>query len=1308
MRKRFMGKRLAAALLAAAVAFSSGNFAGGYEYVYAAEASVFYTGTNTVTKDKLDLATEDWDNPLMITYDESIADCVTTKDFTMKADITLDDEAYASLGTGESYLKVQGIVKLGSEWTWTDSQDIPYLQQSSFSEDTHKTTITIKFEDKDADDLKGVYFRLIGQGFSGTCTFSNVTLSGVAEAQPELPAKDPSVIDDFESAETGSSAGWEQEGGWQYDNAVGISVAEFQGSKMLKADLDYTGCEGFTWSEAKIKKSFAEGLDVSAYNVLSYEMIYPEAFDGSFKAKIFAKNGADDVEIINKEAKIETSDLGDGYKKAVVTVKFSPNTAKITDLMIGTVGVSTAFLGSVYLDNLTLSQYNAAGDYTEITETAGEAVLADTSSMPEEVTLSDVNASGSAKALYAYLKGLDAADQVLFGHQNDTSKHVSTRDGVYSDTKDVTGSISGLVGIDSLALTGVELGIDNVDDAVQKSIEISKAAAAEGAIITLSTHMPNMSNEKIIATPDAARKYDFSQCDFSEAKDLSNNCSAEVLPGGKYNAQFTTYLDIIADYANGLGDIPVLFRPFHENTGGWFWWGAATTDKETYRALFQYTQDYLASKGVHNFIYVYSPNGPLTSEEEYMDRYPGDDCVDIVAFDYYDDYNTYPAEYSGEFVDNLKKTCQVVKNIADAKGKVAAISETGVRVMKADGSDNEGILVKGNPIAGHNWYKQVNQVAVDTGMPYFLLWANFGDTNFYVPYKYDDTHGQELINEFIEFYNEKSSVFANGTNFYGNADQKEVRNVNQGNAAGYFANVFSKMAITSAFTLKANVRNAQSVSFVLTNPDTNTEKTITAEKTEESGAYEGALSADILSALGTTDTGKISLVADGKTLVTVSYISFGKEKETLAKNVIENFELYYDDNDYLNGTFTENSAANCSSSFVLDKDHKAEGVYGGAFTYQLKTSGPEVWTGRMKGLSTNDYSEYNAVSMWVKPDGKGQKLVVQLVSGGEDFEVFLTDFVKTTEAKYVTIPFNKLKGKQNGTFDPKNVTKFAIWCNSISEDGNGVDIQSKIVFDDIRFVNVDESKLNMTEGGYVLTDQSLVSGGQKPGDTEKPGDTYKPGDTEKPGDTDKPGNTEKPGDTEKPGNTDKTTVAKVSGFKQSRATETSIRLTWKKVKKADGYQVYRYNKSTKKYQKVATVKTNTYTDKKLKTATVYQYKVRAYRKSGKKTVTGKYSNVIKAATSPQKVTAVKAKRVKSKVKLTWKKVKGADGYEIYRATSKKGKYQKIKTLKKGTIVSYTDGKAKKGKTYYYKVRAVKNAGKTSVKGTASNAVRCGK
>ena len=123
--------------------------------------------------------------------------------------------------------------------------------------------------------------------------------------------------------------------------------------------------------------------------------------------------------------------------------------------------------------------------------------------MPTSVTLADADATDSTKALYAYLQGLDAADQVLFGHQNDTHKHTGTNDGVYSDTKDVTGSISGVVGIDSLALTGVELGLTDVDEAIAESVRISKEAAAEGAIITLSTHMPNMSDSKIVATPDA-------------------------------------------------------------------------------------------------------------------------------------------------------------------------------------------------------------------------------------------------------------------------------------------------------------------------------------------------------------------------------------------------------------------------------------------------------------------------------------------------------------------------------------------------------------------------------------------------------------------------------------------------------------------------------------------------------------------------------------------------------------------------------------------------------------------------------------
>ena len=138
--------------------------------------------------------------------------------------------------------------------------------------------------------------------------------------------------------------------------------------------------------------------------------------------------------------------------------------------------------------------------------------------------------------------------------------------------------------------------------------------------------------------------------------------------------------------------------------------------------------------------------------------------MDVLAFDYYDDYSTYPATFDDSFFKNLEATCQVVSDLAAKKGKVAAISETGVRAMKKDGSDYEGLLVSGNPIVGHNWYQEVSNIAAKCDMPYWLVWANFGDTNFYVPYKYNETYGQELINEFIDFYNSDNSIFGNGTN----------------------------------------------------------------------------------------------------------------------------------------------------------------------------------------------------------------------------------------------------------------------------------------------------------------------------------------------------------------------------------------------------------------------------------------------------------------------------------------------------------------------------------------------------------------
>ena len=631
-----LAKKIAAACMAAAVTLGSAGMLpelGTCITDAYADTQTIYSGTNTLDINDLDLKTENWDGLKEYEYDGSISGVKTSEKMTLTADVSMDEASYKSLEDSGDYLKLQGVLKIGANWEWKEGKEVAYLDKNSFKQDnqSYKTTVSIPFSSMPVDDLKEVEFRVVGQGFEGLLQVSNVAITAEADKQAELPEKDSTVVDDFESAGKGSNDGWKNEDGWQYKNTITPEVAEFNGSKMLKLNLDYTGCEGYSWSEAKINKSF-DGYDISAYNRISYDIIYPTEADGKLKAKVFAKN-TDGTELINKDTSLTSEDYTDGYKKAKVTIAFDPSSVKLTDMTIGTVGVNTSFKGDVYIDNITLSQYNASGDYTDITSTPSENYTkAYISNMPDQVTLSDKNALSETKALYSYLKGLSSSDQVLFGHQNDT--HKTVRSGVESDTKDITGSISGIVGIDSLSLTGTEIGETDVNKAITKSAEISKAAAKDGAIITLSAHMPNMSNSKIKATPDAARPYDFSKCDFSESKDLSNNCSEEVLPGGKYNERYTAYLDIIADYAKQLGDIPVLFRPLHECDGGWFWWGSATTDKETYKALYRYTEDYLTSKGVHNFIYVYSPGGPV-EEEKYLSRYPGDDYVDVLGFDYY-------------------------------------------------------------------------------------------------------------------------------------------------------------------------------------------------------------------------------------------------------------------------------------------------------------------------------------------------------------------------------------------------------------------------------------------------------------------------------------------------------------------------------------------------------------------------------------------------------------------------------------------------------------------------------------------------
>lgn len=161
-----------------------------------------------------------------------------------------------------------------------------------------------------------------------------------------------------------------------------------------------------------------------------------------------------------------------------------------------------------------------------------------------------------------------------------------------------------------------------------------------------------------------------------------------------------------------------------------------------------------------------------------------------------------------------------------------------------------------------------------------------------------------------------------------------------------------------------------------------------------------------------------------------------------------------------------------------------------------------------------------------------------------------------------------------------------------------------------------------------------------------------------------------------PSKTDKITV---------KQTETAIKLTWNKVSGATGYKVYVYNTKTKKYKGLAVTAKNSYTVKNLKTGTNYKFAVKAYTKTDEGNLWSKVYTEITTSTKP-KMPTLKAAAGTNKANLSWQKTDGAYGYVVYMSATKNGEYKKQTATKK---LSYTKTNLKKGRTYYFKIRAYK-------------------
>lgn len=162
-------------------------------------------------------------------------------------------------------------------------------------------------------------------------------------------------------------------------------------------------------------------------------------------------------------------------------------------------------------------------------------------------------------------------------------------------------------------------------------------------------------------------------------------------------------------------------------------------------------------------------------------------------------------------------------------------------------------------------------------------------------------------------------------------------------------------------------------------------------------------------------------------------------------------------------------------------------------------------------------------------------------------------------------------------------------------------------------------------------------------------------------------------------------LSQISNLTSDWQNNSKIRLTWDEQSGVSGYEIYRYNTSKKKYIKIATTTSNTYTNKKLSSGTSYKYKVVSFIKANKKTTYGPYSRVLTATTTTKKPT-LSISSTSKKAKLKWSKPVGVSGYEIYMSTNKSKGYTKVKTVKKAKTTTYTKSKLKSRKTYYFKVR----------------------
>ena len=279
--------------------------------------------------------------------------------------------------------------------------------------------------------------------------------------------------------------------------------------------------------------------------------------------------------------------------------------------------------------------------------------------------LVDTNATPETALLFGNLKLLSKQGKTLVGMQDPHVTHTGRTD--ESDVKWTTGKELAVMGSDFMHITHAantnETGWFHYEET--QIILRAQQAYDAGMVNVFCWHLNDPCLEKSFNVRDLP-------------EDVHMTCFKSILPGGENHAWYKKKLQKVAEVANKIkgadGTLaPIIFRPFHELDGDWFWWGAPYCTPDEYTRLWRFTVTYLRDDlKVRNLLYAFSPDCRFGTEADYLERYPGDAFVDLVGFDDYHDFESSDIEAAAA---KLK----IISDIAKQRRKVAALTEVGYR-----------------------------------------------------------------------------------------------------------------------------------------------------------------------------------------------------------------------------------------------------------------------------------------------------------------------------------------------------------------------------------------------------------------------------------------------------------------------------------------------------------------------------------------------------------------------------------------------------------------------------------------------------